>query len=109
MIKWFWSLNIALTVVIAAAFIFTAPGIQPAFGENTSVGKGEKPGDTKAMTKGDKTPGDTKALKKGGKTTETKTMGNGADKVKKKTNPNAEKPGADISLKKGGKTTNVTK
>jgi hypothetical protein len=87
-------LNMAVIVIAAAAFIFTASGIQVVFAadeppKTEKVGKTSSSAETKMMNKTDKTP-------------KTKTMPNGANKTKVKAG--ATTKGDDVSLKKGGKT-----
>ena len=87
-------IHIAVIVLVAAAFIFMASGMQPAFADDTpkieKAGKTGSSAETKMMNKQDKTP-------------KAKTMTNG-DKAKVKTGLDA-KGGDDVTLKKGGKTT----
>lgn len=94
--RWHRSLNITVIVLAAAAFVFAASGMQPAIAAD-ELGKTASSAETKMMNKTDKAP-------------KSKTMGNGADKVKAKGGKTGLKTqGDDVSLKKGGKTTDTAK
>lgn len=97
--SWLCRVRIAVIVVVAAAFVFGAPGIRlaSAADDTPKTGKIGKTGSS----------AETKMMNKQDKTSKVKTAGNG-DKPKVKTGADT-KGGDDVTLKKGGKTTNALK